>query len=294
MMPCWFLPASAVAIAIMIAHAIQHYIYMRGVGSDEPHCGQCRYIVRAVSSWQCPECGSDLRNVGVRTGKDQLPFALASRIVLWTVLLPGPAMILYTAVIQAVPSCHQGGWYAQLTSPIEPGVDFTFDTHGYGFEDSRTFESMTFMIDGPGRPGLYLTVYPDEMTFTATSLSDNNTREFSSRKNLSSSNLAKTLTGVSIDPSLADDIVAIVRGALDGTTPGNVGTATFEVAAFHSTNQFDPPPWIHLIGLVIGIVVWLAIIPPINRSYERALAEKRKSRETIMDEVAKSIEECSA
>jgi lipid-A-disaccharide synthase-like uncharacterized protein len=32
---------------------------------DVPVCGQCGYVVRGISSLTCPECGSDLREVGV-------------------------------------------------------------------------------------------------------------------------------------------------------------------------------------------------------------------------------------
>ena len=34
-----------------------------------PKCGQCGYIVRGVAGVHCPECGADLREVGIVTGK---------------------------------------------------------------------------------------------------------------------------------------------------------------------------------------------------------------------------------
>ncbi len=33
--------------------------------SGEPRCGQCGYIVRGLSELNCPECGADLREVGI-------------------------------------------------------------------------------------------------------------------------------------------------------------------------------------------------------------------------------------
>jgi hypothetical protein len=31
----------------------------------QPHCGRCSYIARGLLTRRCPECGSDLRIVGV-------------------------------------------------------------------------------------------------------------------------------------------------------------------------------------------------------------------------------------
>jgi hypothetical protein len=35
----------------------------------DPRCGQCGYIVRGIASLTCPECGSDLREVGIDVGR---------------------------------------------------------------------------------------------------------------------------------------------------------------------------------------------------------------------------------
>lgn len=40
---------------------------MRSRGATEPSCGQCGYAVRGLTTFTCPECGADLREVGIRT-----------------------------------------------------------------------------------------------------------------------------------------------------------------------------------------------------------------------------------
>jgi hypothetical protein len=47
---------------------------------DMPKCGQCGYIVRGVAGVHCPECGADLREVGIVTGKSGLG------VVVWAVV----------------------------------------------------------------------------------------------------------------------------------------------------------------------------------------------------------------
>lgn len=36
-----------------------------------PSCGKCGYLVQGMSTFSCPECGSDLREVGIDTAKQR-------------------------------------------------------------------------------------------------------------------------------------------------------------------------------------------------------------------------------
>ena len=58
---------------------------------DAATCGQCGYVVRGIASMNCPECGADLREVGIvppGTGRSRSPgVAGAIAIVLPLVLL---------------------------------------------------------------------------------------------------------------------------------------------------------------------------------------------------------------
>lgn len=51
-------------------------------GDGEPRCGKCGYLVRGLSALNCPECGADLREVGItRTA----PVMLWWQVTLWTI-----------------------------------------------------------------------------------------------------------------------------------------------------------------------------------------------------------------
>lgn len=41
--------------------------WRRGRGPAEPSCGRCGYAVRGLTTFTCPECGGDLREVGIKT-----------------------------------------------------------------------------------------------------------------------------------------------------------------------------------------------------------------------------------
>lgn len=48
--------------ATMIVRGVRAHARLTG----EPKCNRCGYSVRGLSSWRCPECSSDLLEVGVR------------------------------------------------------------------------------------------------------------------------------------------------------------------------------------------------------------------------------------
>jgi len=53
--------------------------------AEEPTCGKCGYIVRGIEGFTCPECGSDLREVGIIPPGGRRPMGTAMRLLVWTV-----------------------------------------------------------------------------------------------------------------------------------------------------------------------------------------------------------------
>ena len=75
----------------------------RSVAGKNPTCGACGYCVRGIEGLICPECGSDLREVGIvtpatrRSVSPRWPF-----MALWTLALPLPALVLTVALLWTV------------------------------------------------------------------------------------------------------------------------------------------------------------------------------------------------
>jgi hypothetical protein len=74
--------------------------------ADESTCGRCGYCVRGIDGLTCPECGSDLREVGILPANYRRPLGPAMKMLLWSVALPIPALLLSILMIQTVlPFC---------------------------------------------------------------------------------------------------------------------------------------------------------------------------------------------
>src|SRR5205823_12220816 len=63
-------------------------------GITEPVCGQCGYCVRGLAGMICPECGSDLREVGILTPGAARPISKLGRVVVWTLIAPPMGMLV--------------------------------------------------------------------------------------------------------------------------------------------------------------------------------------------------------
>jgi len=78
---------------LFILGLLSHAIYCSMLPQErrpprEPGCGNCHYASAGLDSWICPECGSDLRIVGIAMprGSGQLRTTLFVGLLAWTTL----------------------------------------------------------------------------------------------------------------------------------------------------------------------------------------------------------------
>lgn len=87
------------------AFAVGLLFRRRGLASarvTEPSCGRCRYCVRGLETFTCPECGSDLREVGILTPGAAKRMRTDARLLIWTGLSIAPSLILAQALAQHI------------------------------------------------------------------------------------------------------------------------------------------------------------------------------------------------
>lgn len=94
-----FVAALIVALLIRIANAL-HRPVSEDAADERSRCGRCGYPTRGLSSFFCPECGSDRREVGTYLSYNadgRLPRRLALAAGLLTLVLLG-VLLVYWAV----------------------------------------------------------------------------------------------------------------------------------------------------------------------------------------------------
>jgi hypothetical protein len=107
---------TALTVALAVATVVVRR--RRAQRITQPVCGQCGYAVEGLPSFTCPECGSDLRAVGIVTPGPARPLRPITRVILWTIMLPIPAclvsLVLLLTVIPSVESTRE----AQSFEPV--------------------------------------------------------------------------------------------------------------------------------------------------------------------------------
>ena len=78
--------------------------YLRGSGEKGACCGRCGYSTRALTSFDCPECGGDLREVGIVPPRRRLGTRSAALLALvltvpMTTFVVGILMMLYSLAL---------------------------------------------------------------------------------------------------------------------------------------------------------------------------------------------------
>jgi hypothetical protein len=94
-----------------------------------PSCGKCGYEVAGLEVLRCPECGGDLREVGINTPSVTArltPRARARLFALaWTACIPYPAAMLTFMVDRSLPNGYEH--FSQVT--LQPGFAGYADVH---------------------------------------------------------------------------------------------------------------------------------------------------------------------
>jgi len=106
-----------VIAATIIAGLIVFVSRRRQARSPGPVCGHCGYSVLGLTTMTCPECGGDLRTVGIRTPLTPPAKGLLRGIVYFNIVLAFLAIVSIAVVISVVPARHSYRWQVQLGKP---------------------------------------------------------------------------------------------------------------------------------------------------------------------------------
>lgn len=83
--------------------------------SNQPSCGGCGYPTRGISELTCPECGADLRKVGIRMpGDGRSPLAGCLWPILFTAMVVLVSVLGYSLAGQIVPTHRESSMSMDL------------------------------------------------------------------------------------------------------------------------------------------------------------------------------------
>jgi hypothetical protein len=292
---CWGLPLLVLGAVVSFAHTVRQRLRARGLSASDPHCGHCRYIVRGVSSWQCPECGSDLRHVGILTRQIAAgePLPLGSRVLLWMAAVPGPFLLLFFLLFQVLPIDRPVTWWVMLCEPdARPPVCVLLSAEGTGTPYATTYRSISISLQARGQYENVGTAYPHDRTVT---LKDGSRFSLGTIENPDASRLAALLGdhGFAGDDLVlnakAMDVLGFIDAAAQGRSPNAFRTRRLGSTAGRVEGHNLPPAWLVGLGVLSAFVMWLLGVFWLIRGYHRALDLARGRANDVLEGFSQSL-----
>jgi hypothetical protein len=116
----------------------------RRYSASEPSCGQCGYAVEGLETLKCPECGADLRKVGIVTpqaGRGWRPFVLVVILGLaWTLLVPAIGLPVSIFAGQRLPR----SWSRTMATDLEPRSSDILGAVGLRFTAIGAYQNIPY------------------------------------------------------------------------------------------------------------------------------------------------------
>lgn len=223
-------------------------------GKDGPTCGRCGYDVRGLPSSICPECGSDLKVVGI-VGPGTVRAGVGLRALYWTLLMAmispgvvwlgmrhGPAYRHEMAAYELVP--RSGGYTRVAVQYFGDGVGTT-----------APVDVVKCFFDPPNKITVILEVYRGGKTCR---YQDQNwqrvTRPFDESAVLEAMRTGAVDTSSNQVKAEAAELYEMLRGIADGSRR-TVAPASFAAAGMRRSEM---PAWMRWAYLGLCVVVWRA------------------------------------
>lgn len=280
-MPCFtilLIVFAAVFIGVMIGRRIH------GRRVSVPSCGKCGYQVEGLEALRCPECGNDLRIVGIKTPSAPRPIGPVASAIIWTILLPAPALIITNFVSRAVPRHHY------LTMDITLGMPLSQAYQGVHISASGEQangqwqpESLTLALqlaDGSMSPKLVVNLPDWKYTVEGSDSSlesglDNAVDQPSVLSWMATQGLDTNNIAIENEArSIIQQVQALAAGNSSASRSG------FNSVSMGSSTRSMMPRWFGLVALTTWLIVWgvglLVVTRYAKRIARRTLDNRRR------------------
>jgi hypothetical protein len=235
-------------------------VFKRGIHGDLPSCGRCGYAVRGLLGLTCPECGADLREVGIVTPKQRgsvSPWAFAW---LWSLLLLVFSGLMSGLLIQAGPTTTTGS----LSSRFVPVISDEYQQVEIESNGQIPFVMTDVSILGNSGQLERIRVDLRTMKFSRLSPAPSNPQTLDSVVVLSLlKNIGADTTKQHVKNE-ADELPALIQKAplrrIQHYQVGGFGTGPFKHFDLRGTSMSmsgETPTWYRLLLLAGWLLIWI-------------------------------------
>ncbi len=256
-MPCFtilLIVFAAVFVGVMIGRRIH------GRRVSVPSCGKCGYQVEGLEALRCPECGSDLRIAGINTPSAPRRIGPVAAVIIWTILLPAPALSITNFISRVVPRHHYLTKDITFGMPLSQGYQgVRISASGEQANGQWQSENITLALqltDGSVSPKLVVNL-PD-WTYTidgSDGLSESNVDDAVDHRSVLNWMVAQGLDPNDI--AIENEARTIVQ-QLQALAAGNSSASRsgFSSVSMGSSTRSMMPGWYAPVVLTAWLIVW--------------------------------------
>lgn len=225
----------------------------------QPCCAACGYLVRGLPTFICPECGMDLREVGIRTPQMHRTMGPWGWVVVWSILLPLAALIISAIVGDSLFRYGRQRSQITLNSPRSGAYStISINAAGTGRGYPVGFDQVTMVIVGPGGKASKIEV---DLPGLAHEYVDASGQRVSKSSGLDGQTILDWMAAAGVEssgPQVAQEaggLAAMLQLAAAGG--GNLNTpGGFSGSSSSSSSGLGPHPLFAPIALGFWLLVW--------------------------------------
>lgn len=264
-------------------------------GSDLPTCAGCGYAVRGLAGLECPECGADLREVGIVTPKQRGLVSPVLFVLLWTLLLPGPSCLVSGILSMVGPKTSMPNHMLTL-EPITSGEYVSVDIDHMAMFQFGGAGYSNLSVEGNASQYESLDIDPVAMTYddwlsAPTTTTGGGSYSSSSNPTVNTGSTTKPFDRQALLDMLkragaditrqdvideADELLSIIQ-SIPSQGLANLSPTQFTVQNYYNNSYDQPAGWFLLVLLVIWIGVWIGGLVVFFRIRRRQIPEARQS-----------------
>jgi len=229
-------------------------------------CGACSYSVDGLTTFTCPECGSDLRKVGIITPNQSRPLPGWLKCIFFTIALPLPALIVSAIIIAFIgPTVNQRDVTWTITQPASASfktayVETTTRSTNWaqGFHTAAAFSA-------PSASTLRIWLERNDASTTPASHFDILARKSTAQPAFAPADLAPLAEQAGLDsasPAVTAELTALAdfmtQAAVDQNPSPALAPGAFGIApSTNFSSSSGPAPWFALLLAFLWLIIWI-------------------------------------
>ncbi len=230
-------------------------VFKQRSGSGLSTCGHCGYAVRGLESMTCPECGEDLREVGIVTPGRKNKVSPILFVISWTLLLPGPACLITAPIVALVPHQQQ---YVSSSETFLPHVSGEYSSVVLSANGQIPFQEVEVIFVGNHGVTDSIEVDTVNLEYQLTG------SKRSTWKTFDSNAVLVCLNGIGADTTKqhvqdeALELFAVIQAwqGINGPSTSSLTRRLYSTGGT-SSSMASPPPVIGLLMVLVWICIWI-------------------------------------